>query len=286
MKFGIYNLLFIFFALFVTLLSCGIELSPKEKNKELLPYKDSVKTEVSRATWRNPVMSPLGVGVARIIRGYYLVGDFKKMLQFVIVPPCYERKQIDYIIRKSIWGYEINLTNLQWLPDSTFILTHRTSKQNTTGAEQYIGRIVNDTAKIFLFPEKQNLFQYYGDEDIDDPCKLKDALDQIYFAFDKTIILKKSSTALLAILNYLKSNTNLHAHFIGHASNEGSKSHNMKLSELRAKAICDYLAENGILSKRLSYEGKGDTEPLGLNDTEANKSKNRRVELSIKELDE
>lgn len=281
MNFRIYKILFLLFGLSVTLSSCSGGLSPKEKNKEVLPFKDSVKTEISRANWRNPVMSPVGVGVARVIRGYYLVGDYEKMLQFVIVPPCYERKQIDYIIRKSNWGYEINLTNLQWLPDSTFILTHRTNKQNTTGAEQYVGRIVNDTAKIFLFPEKQNLFQYYGDENLDDPCQLKDALDQIYFAFDKTTILKKSNTALRTILNYLKSNTNIRARFIGHASNEGNKSHNMQLSELRAKAICDYLSANGILPERLSYVGKGDTEPLVLNDTEANKSKNRRVEISI-----
>ena len=281
MKTGNYSLLFIFFVLLVSLFSCAGENRPTEISKVIEPFKDTIKSKLSRANWRNPVMSQMGVPISRVIRGYYLVGDYKKMLQFVIVPPCYERKQIEYILRKSIWGYEINLTNLQWLPDSTFILTHRTSKQNTTGAEQYIGRIVNDTAKIFLFPEKQNLFQYYGDENIDDPCQLKDALDQIYFAFDKTIILKQSNTALLAILNYLKSNTNIRAHFIGHTSNEGSKSHNMQLSGLRAKAICDYLSANGISPERLSYVGKGDTEPLVLNDTEANKSKNRRVEMSI-----
>ena len=83
------------------------------------------------------------------------------------------------------------------------------------------------------------------------------------------------------IQNYLKSNTNIRARFIGHTSNEGSKSHNMQLSELRAKAICDYLSVNGISPERLSYVGKGDTEPLVLNDTESNKSKNRRVEISI-----
>jgi len=281
MKTGNYSLLFIFFVLLVSLFSCAGENRPTEISKVIEPFKDTIKSKLSRANWRNPVMSQMGVPISRVIRGYYLVGDYKKMLQFVIVPPCYERKQIEYILRKSIWGYEINLTNLQWLPDSTFILTHRTSKQNTTGAEQYIGRIVNDTAKIFLFPEKQNLFQYYGDENIDDPCQLKDALDQIYFAFDKTIILKQSNTALLAILNYLKSNTNIRAHFIGHTSNEGSKSHNMQLSGLRAKAICDYLSANGISPERLSYVGKGDTEPLVLNDTESNKSKNRRVEISI-----
>jgi len=281
MKTGNYSLLFIFFVLLVSLFSCAGENRPTEISKVIEPFKDTIKSKLSRANWRNPVMSQMGVPISRVIRGYYLVGDYKKMLQFVIVPPCYERKQIEYILRKSIWGYEINLTNLQWLPDSTFILTHRTSKQNTTGAEQYIGRIVNDTAKIFLFPEKQNLFQYYGDENLDDPCQLKDALDQIYFAFDKTIILKQSNTALLAILNYLKSNTNIRANFIGHTSNEGSKSHNMQLSGLRAKAICDYLSANGISPERLSYVGKGDTEPLVLNDKESNKSKNRRVEISI-----
>jgi len=281
MKTGNYSLLFIFFVLLVSLFSCAGENRPTEISKVIEPFKDTIKSKLSRANWRNPVMSQMGVPISRVIRGYYLVGDYKKMLQFVIVPPCYERKQIEYILRKSIWGYEINLTNLQWLPDSTFVLTHRTSKQNTTGAEQYIGRIVNDTAKIFLFPEKQNLFQYYGDENLDDPCQLKDALDQIYFAFDKTIILKQSNTALLAILNYLKSNTNIRANFIGHTSNEGSKSHNMQLSGLRAKAICDYLSANGISPERLSYVGKGDTEPLVLNDKESNKSKNRRVEISI-----
>jgi len=282
----IYNLVAIFFLIgsFLALFSCN-DPSNKKASNELPTIKDTINTTVSRANWRNPVMSPVGVGVARIIRGYFLVGDYKKMLQFVIVPPCYQPKQIENILRKSTWGYEINLSNLQWLPDSTFILTHRTSKQNTTGSEQYIGRIINDTAKIFLFPEKQNLFQYYGDENIDDPCQLKDAMDKIYFAFDKTIILKQSATSLAAILSYLKSNTNIRAHFIGHTSNEGSKSHNIQLSQLRAKAICDYLSKNGIVMDRLSYEGKGDKEPLVSNDTEANKSINRRVEISVNELD-
>jgi len=203
------------------------------------------------------------------------------MLQFVIIPPCYTRKQIEYILRKSKWGYDIKMNNLQWMEDSTFLMNYRSTKQNTTGAEQYAGRIINDTAKLFLFPEKENLFQYYGDEDLEDPCQLKDLLDKIYFAFDKTTILPKSSAALKALVNYLTYNPSLNAHFIGHSSAEGSKAYNKALSEGRAKAICDYLIEQGISKNRLSYEGKGDTQPLAKNDTEANKSLNRRVELVL-----
>lgn len=234
-----------------------------------------------KARWSNPIMSPVGADVARIIRGYYLVGDFDKMLQFVIIPPCYTRKQIEYILRKATWGYEIKVNNLQWMEDSTFLLNVRTNRQNTVDVEQYVGRIINDTAKLFLFPEKENLFPYYGDEDLEDPCQLKDLLDKIYFAFDKTTILPKSSTALKALVNYLTYNPSLNAHFIGHSSAEGSKAYNKALSEGRAKAICDYLIQHGISKNRLSYEGKGDTQPLAKNDTEANKSLNRRVELVL-----
>ena len=134
-----------------------------------------------------------------------------------------------------------------------------------------------------MFPEKENLFPYYGDEDLEDPCQLKDLLDKIYFAFDKTTILPKSSAALKALVNYLTYHPSLNAHFIGHSSSEGSKAYNKALSEGRAKAICDYLIQQGISKNRLSYEGKGDTQPLAKNDTEANKSLNRRVELVLKE---
>ena len=242
---------------------------------------DTLASTLPKASWRNPVMSPVGADVARIIRGYYLVGDFDKMLQFLIIPPCYTRKQIEYILRKSTWGYEIKVNNLQWMEDSTFVLNFRTNRQNTVDAEQYVGRIINDTAKLFLFPEKENLFPYYGDEDLEDPCQLKDLLDKIYFAFDKTTILPKSTAALNALVNYLRYNPSLNAHFIGHSSAEGSKAYNKALSEGRAKAICDYLIQHGISNNRLSYEGKGDTQPLAKNDKEVNKSLNRRVELVL-----
>lgn len=280
----------LFLSLFVMLfIFTACELSTPNKlkgdskmSKEIQTSSDSSKTKLLKANWRNPVMSPMGVDIARIIRGYFLVGDFQKLLQFVIVPPCYTKKQVLYILRKSTWGYEIKMNNLEWSADSTFILNYRTNKQNTIGAEQYVGRIINDTAKIFLFPEKENLFPYFGDEELNDPCALKNLLDRIYFDFDKTTILPKSTQALTTLLNYLKTNSNLHAHFVGHASNEGNKEHNRVLSENRAKAICDFLAKRGISQLRLSFEGRGDQQPIEENDSEIHKSMNRRVEMVLK----
>ena len=73
--------------------------------------------------------------------------------------------------------------------------------------------------------------------------------------------------------------------FICPCSEEGSSAYNLKLSEARAKAICDYLIQQGISKDRLSYEGRGDTQPLQKNDSEINKSLNRRVELVLSNIE-
>uniref|UniRef100_UPI004049CBCD OmpA family protein n=1 Tax=Flavobacterium sp. TaxID=239 RepID=UPI004049CBCD len=273
----------VFLAVLILFGSCSSSTS--KSSTKLAPSEQNTGSKspdkVPSASWRNPVMSPVGADIARIIRGYFLIGDYNKMLQFVITPTCYSKKQIEQIIRKSSWGYEIKFTNLQWLQDSSFIITYKVNKNNTTSSEQYIGRIENDTAKIILFPEKNNLFQFYGDENIEDLCFLKNALDNVFFVFDQSEILPRSKKSLLSILNYLRENDQIKAHFVGHASNEGSVNHNKVLSEERAKAICNFLVTNGIDKYRLSAEGKGDRFPIVSNDTETNRAKNRRVEIVL-----
>lgn len=125
----------------------------------------------SMAQWNNPVMNPMGTDIGRMVRGYFLVGDFDKMLRFVITPPCYSKNQITRILRKSSWGYSLKWNNVEWLDDHTFVLSYRTEKNKTLAVEQYVGRVINDTAKLILFPEKEDLFPYYGDESLEDLCK-------------------------------------------------------------------------------------------------------------------
>ena len=67
----------------------------------------------------------------------------------------------------------------------------------------------------------------------------------------------------------------------GHTDSVGSDSYNQKLSEQRAKAVCDYLISQGVDKARLSYKGYGESEPIATNETEAGRQRNRRVELKI-----
>ena len=48
----------------------------------------------------------------------------------------------------------------------------------------------------------------------------------------------------------------------GHADRIGSEEYNQQLSEQRAQAVADYLAQKGVDSSRLEAEGKGKSEPI------------------------
>jgi len=48
----------------------------------------------------------------------------------------------------------------------------------------------------------------------------------------------------------------------GHADRIGSEEYNQQLSEARAQAVADYIAQKGVDSSRLEVEGKGKSEPV------------------------
>jgi outer membrane protein OmpA-like peptidoglycan-associated protein len=72
----------------------------------------------------------------------------------------------------------------------------------------------------------------------------------------------------------------------GHTDDTGTDEYNMMLSEKRAKAVKAYLISKGVAENRLTEKWYGETQPKYPNDSEANRKKNRRVELAIFANDE
>ena len=70
----------------------------------------------------------------------------------------------------------------------------------------------------------------------------------------------------------------------GHASSENhpwAEKHNQQLSERRAAAVRDALVKGGVPADHLTVKGFGTSKPIAPNDTEANRSRNRRVEFTV-----
>ena len=55
----------------------------------------------------------------------------------------------------------------------------------------------------------------------------------------------------------------------------------MKLSERRAKAVYEYLIQQGVSPQKLSYSYYGMTKPIATNKTSEGRRINRRVEFDI-----
>ena len=68
----------------------------------------------------------------------------------------------------------------------------------------------------------------------------------------------------------------------GYMDNQGSASLLKKLSYNRAKAVYDYLIEQGLSPDQFTVSGLGSANPISTNDTEEGRSSNRRV-LIIRE---
>lgn len=66
-----------------------------------------------------------------------------------------------------------------------------------------------------------------------------------------------------------------------HTDNTGSPATNLSLSNNRARSIVAYLVEKGVSSTRLIPSGYGSTRPIAANYSEADRKKNRRLELII-----
>ena len=119
----------------------------------------------------------------------------------------------------------------------------------------------------------------------------KIVLENILFENNTHVFLTSSLPALESLAQTLKANPTIKILILGHVCCGGNNpnydmiepgSLNMNISDTRAKAVCDYLLENGIESDRLKYVGMSFKYPRVFpENSEEDRAKNRRVEIEI-----
>jgi len=106
-------------------------------------------------------------------------------------------------------------------------------------------------------------------------------LNNIFFDLDSYDLKEKSYTELNRISEFLKSNPDVRIEISGHTDNTGSEEYNLDLSNKRAETVFNYLIEKGFTLERITFKGYGQSKPAFPNDTEENRSKNRRIEFLV-----
>lgn len=103
----------------------------------------------------------------------------------------------------------------------------------------------------------------------------------ILFDFGKASLSANAKTNIDNLAASLNNYPNTDIMIIGHTDDVGSDSFNMNLSDQRAGSVRVYAINQGVDADRLKTVGKGESEPIVVNDTDANKALNRRVEIVI-----
>lgn len=140
----------------------------------------------------------------------------------------------------------------------------------------------NASGKLNVLQEEafqQTITKVTADDIAKDLTEKGKSILYINFDTDKSSISADGKDVVNEIAAALKKNTTLKIAIEGHTDNTGEAAHNKKLSDDRAKAVLSALTSDGIDKARLSAAGFGAERPLVANDSEANKAKNRRVEL-------
>ena len=103
----------------------------------------------------------------------------------------------------------------------------------------------------------------------------------LLFAFDSDQILPAAGTNLTELAKSLQRYPDSQLLIVGHTDSKGDDAYNQRLSERRSAAAAAYLAAQGVDRSRLAASGKGESEPIATNDTDAGQAQNRRVEVAI-----
>jgi len=105
----------------------------------------------------------------------------------------------------------------------------------------------------------------------------------VTFGFDRSDIQPQFHEALNDVARSLNNYPQTLVDVIGHADSTGRAEYNQSLSERRALAVADYLTgRGGVLRDRLYVEGRGSSQPIADNTTDAGRAKNRRVEIVLR----
>ncbi len=102
------------------------------------------------------------------------------------------------------------------------------------------------------------------------------------FDFDKSVLKpsgKKSIDDALAKMRALNVEQIIAT---GHADSRGTDKYNQALSERRAATVKNYMISQGIPASMISSQGKGESQPVATNKTDAGRAKNRRVDIEFK----
>jgi outer membrane protein OmpA-like peptidoglycan-associated protein len=106
-------------------------------------------------------------------------------------------------------------------------------------------------------------------------------MSDVLFKTGSFELLPGSRERLAKVSGIIIAHPGLHLEVVGYTDSMGGHEYNQKLSENRARAVRDYLVQQGVPDSAIVSRGLGKAEPVASNDNPDGRQQNRRVELVI-----
>jgi outer membrane protein OmpA-like peptidoglycan-associated protein len=106
-------------------------------------------------------------------------------------------------------------------------------------------------------------------------------INDVLFDFNKYTLKPGAREKMAKVSGILLAYPGLKLQLEGHTDSVGSDDYNLKLSQERADAVRDFLAEQGVPVANITSIGLGKADPVASNDNAAGRQQNRRVELVV-----
>jgi outer membrane protein OmpA-like peptidoglycan-associated protein len=106
-------------------------------------------------------------------------------------------------------------------------------------------------------------------------------INDVLFDFNKYTLKPGAREKMAKVSGILLAYPGLKLQLEGHTDSVGGDEYNLKLSQQRADAVRDFLAEQGVPVVSITSLGLGKSGPVASNDTAAGRQQNRRVELVV-----
>lgn len=118
-------------------------------------------------------------------------------------------------------------------------------------------------------------------ERVGEGIKLVLGENAVRFDFNKSTLTTQAKANLDKLVKVFTEYPDTNIVIYGYTDNKGAAEYNLKLSQERANAVKAYLTKKGLVASRFTTTGMGMADPIESNDTDAGRSKNRRVEFAI-----
>jgi outer membrane protein OmpA-like peptidoglycan-associated protein len=105
--------------------------------------------------------------------------------------------------------------------------------------------------------------------------------NSITFATNSSEVKSEFNGTVTDIANVLNQYPETTVQIIGHTDDVGSDAYNQALSERRADSVANKLIANSVSGGRLQASGRGESQPVAENTSDAGRAQNRRVEVRI-----